>query len=124
MKKFKVGEKVKIRKWYDMVNEFGIDEDGSIKTKNGFVEDMRELCGKTGIIVDGSASAYRVAFDDKISLWSFDPEMFEPNYADDVVDYAHGTVKNDGDNFIIEINLPDDYSNKVSSLNVSIYMKE
>lgn len=44
--KYKVGDKVIIRKWDDMKREFGIDKDGDIKTSACFTKGMREFCGK------------------------------------------------------------------------------
>lgn len=43
---FKVGDKVRIRQWDDMVREFGVDGDGDIKTSVSFVRSMKSLCGK------------------------------------------------------------------------------
>ena len=48
----KVGDKVTIRQWDDMAEEFGVDYDGDIKCKNIFIPDMRKYCGKTFTIVD------------------------------------------------------------------------
>ena len=44
--KYKVGDKVKVREWDDMVEEFGTDEDGDIDCNLCFVKDMKEYCGK------------------------------------------------------------------------------
>ena len=50
---FKVGDKVRIRQWDDMENEFGLDDDGDIKTcPNCFVKLMSCLCGKEAIIIE------------------------------------------------------------------------
>ena len=48
---FKVGDKVKIRQWNDMVEEFGLDAYGNIKTRgHTFPKGMKYLCGKIATI--------------------------------------------------------------------------
>lgn len=42
----KVGDKVRIREWDDMAKEFGVYEDGDIKTKYYFTKEMKKYCGK------------------------------------------------------------------------------
>lgn len=50
--KYKVGDKVKVRKWDDMVAEFGLDVYGNIKTPGFlFVEYMKDFCDKMATIV-------------------------------------------------------------------------
>lgn len=49
-REFKVGDQVRIRQWGDMKKEFGLDEDGNIELCQGFIEDMRHLCGQTAEI--------------------------------------------------------------------------
>ena len=50
--KYRVGDKVKVRKWDDMVAEFGLDVYGNIKTPEFlFVEYMKDCCDKTATIV-------------------------------------------------------------------------
>lgn len=44
--KYKVGDKVKVRKWSDMALEFGVDDDGDIKMPVYFIKDMEQFCGK------------------------------------------------------------------------------
>lgn len=44
--KIKVGDRVRIREWDDMAKEFGIDEDGDIKTECFFTKDMKKHCGE------------------------------------------------------------------------------
>ena len=57
-----VGDKVKIRSYDSLVNEYGTKPDGSIK--RGFVPSMNEFCGKYGeiIVVDIPDIVYRVEF--------------------------------------------------------------
>lgn len=68
---FKVGDKVRIRSWQDMVEEFGAREDGAIPCNKTFTEAMKHLCGKEFVIeyisssgaVDGSRSPYIISTD-------------------------------------------------------------
>lgn len=75
-----VGEKVRIRQWDDMAEEFGVDAIG-IPCASSFVNDMKYLCGKeftvtavsnTGrtnkhgdeyCLVNGCTSAYTISSD-------------------------------------------------------------
>lgn len=45
--RYKVGDKVRVRQWDDMVEEFGTDEAGRINQKTGcrFTEEMKNFCG-------------------------------------------------------------------------------
>ena len=43
---FCTGDKVRIREWNDMVEQFGLDEDNEIPCRATFIEDMREYCGR------------------------------------------------------------------------------
>lgn len=47
MEKFKIGDKVKIREWDDMVEDFGMGNYGCINTPILFAPAMRLCCGKT-----------------------------------------------------------------------------
>lgn len=41
-----IGDKLRIREWDDMAEEFGVDECGDIETKVWFTTGMRSSCGK------------------------------------------------------------------------------
>lgn len=43
---FYVGQRVRIREWDDMLEEFGECRAGGIKCRHVFTEEMRYLCGK------------------------------------------------------------------------------
>lgn len=43
--KFKIGDRLRVREWDDMANEFGQNE-YSDTIFNGFTDSMRHLCGK------------------------------------------------------------------------------
>lgn len=85
--KFKIGERVKVRAWDDLVNEFGLSENKyfeEYEIKVGadvFVEPMKELCGQTAS-VSGYQSNHIFLSDwscDEAfaSEWSYTPEMLE-----------------------------------------------
>ena len=61
MKKFKVGDRVRVRSWDDMAKEFGlksipsleflnIPSESYIDTPRGFYSNMRYLCKETGVV--------------------------------------------------------------------------
>ena len=49
---FQIGDRVIIKSWEEMVEEFGLDLHGSINCDFRFLEDMKFLCGKSGTIVN------------------------------------------------------------------------
>ena len=61
--------KVKIKDWYDMAEQYGIDEDGNIKCRYIFATEMKEYCGKV-IEVEG---VNIFTYDN----WVFSNEMYE-----------------------------------------------
>ena len=76
--KFKVGDKVKVRSWEDMRDEFGTDDDGDIIIKEEkvyFLKKMLDFCGTTQII---SAVRDKSYFFKNDNGWHFTEEMFEP----------------------------------------------
>ena len=86
MQKFKVGDRVRVRQWDDMVKEFGTIGFG-IETPRRFLEEMAELCGETGVIVgiheksDGTQEL-RINWDNDVDgndrkRWNYDNGMFE-----------------------------------------------
>nr|DAF72318.1 MAG TPA: ubiquitin ligase [Caudoviricetes sp.] len=86
---FKVGDKVKIRQWNNMVEEFGLDAYGNIKTRgHTFSKGMKYLCGKIATIKDfdkGCGGHLVLEFSDKIedncwdyALWHYTTDMLEP----------------------------------------------
>ena len=69
--KFKVGDRVRIRQWDDMVKEFGLIDGYRIPfTKTcgtTFIDSMKRLCGRTATItsIDYDTEEVRLDFDDK-----------------------------------------------------------
>ena len=50
--KYNVGDRVRIKSWEKMAQEFGVDEDGDIRTSNTFYfnKSMKQYCEKTYVI--------------------------------------------------------------------------
>ncbi len=76
----RIGDTIRVRQWDDMVAEFGLDDDGDIKTPSGFLQDMANLCGQTfeviefGPLIDGAVRVITSPL-----TWSIlTPEVFEP----------------------------------------------
>lgn len=66
---FKVGDKVRIRQWDDMVEEFGLDGNGDIKCMCYFIREMKNFCHKTATIAE-----IRTIFDKTLVYLKFDNE--------------------------------------------------
>lgn len=68
--RFKVGDRVRIRQWDDMVKEFGLLDSGGIPfTKTcgtTFMDDMKHLCGRTATItyINYDTEKVELNFDD------------------------------------------------------------
>ena len=81
---FKVGDRVVVRDWDDMVKEYGVNSLGRIAKDSLFVDGMKHLCGRTATVTrvaDGLGfKKVEVDFDDKsgITSWTFNPWMFNP----------------------------------------------
>ena len=83
-KKFNVGNIVKIRSWEDMAEEFGTNSPGTINTRDGFLREMKPLCGKYAKIVrlDKNGEVKLKFFnckglEDLTEFYSFDIDMIE-----------------------------------------------
>ena len=74
---YKVGDKVKIRQWDDMENEFGTDAVGDIATKVYFVRDMKKYCGMEATIEGRKGERYTLDFGEGSTIWDFSDDMFE-----------------------------------------------
>lgn len=82
--KYQIGDKVKVRKWSDMVLEFGVDDDGDIKMPVYFIKDMEQFCGKIVTIKSRNVSLdeeeyYEIMEDTEQAFW-FSDDMFEDDF--------------------------------------------
>lgn len=79
---FKVGQKVKIRKWDDMVSEYGVDGLGDIACDGTFVKGMKPLCGLIFTISEiNDTHVYfkkDPAYNNMYTNWEFSTDMIEP----------------------------------------------
>jgi len=79
-KELKVGDRVVIRQWDDMVKEFGENCNGFINCNSTFTTRMRPLCGRTATIIDiGENHKLKLDFDDKSgdTNWGYSTDMVE-----------------------------------------------
>lgn len=90
MARLKKGDRVRVREWDDMANEFGLNEFGDIETEYIFIHAMANLCGKSATVIDILSDDFvqtiRIKPDDKYIndeddeldwVWMFTNEMFE-----------------------------------------------
>ena len=86
--KYKVGDKVRIRSWESMEEQFGVDHMGDIRLSTTyFVKNMRHYCGETLTITRVGTSSYQT----KGNTWHWADEMFEPGIVcNTVVIYTKG----------------------------------
>lgn len=84
---FKVGDKVRIRQWDDMVEEFGTNKSGYIKCLYGFVDEMKKFCSEIATIIEigyvpnnGNSRIYLRFNNEKLNEndWDFSTDMIEP----------------------------------------------
>lgn len=92
--KFNVGDRVRIKSWETLVEEFGIDDWGYIPCKFAFTEEMKYLCGRTAKIEkivntrDGKSEL-------KLENWNINPNS-QYTYSTDMVEHYE---KNYTENF-------------------------
>ena len=87
--KYKVGDKVKVRKWDDMASEFGVDDDGDIKTPVYFIKDMEQFCGRIVTIKEccvdlDNEEYYEIIEDTEQGFW-FSDDMFEDEFVSPIL---------------------------------------
>lgn len=70
--RYKVGDKVKVREWDDMEEEFGMDEYGDIDCNFSFVKNMKEYCGKEMTVSRVLTDYYTLEEDDGVWKWADD----------------------------------------------------
>lgn len=76
--RYKVGDKVRVRQWEDMVKELDVDEYGRIRTKeNYFLTEMKEFCGGIYEIRSVLRKSYWLKDGDEPIKWYFTDDMLE-----------------------------------------------
>lgn len=77
--KYKVGDKVKVKEWDDLVAEFGTYKSGDVNSKVVFCWEMKKYCGKvvtiSGITEQGN---YEIAEDKDALKWIFSEDVLLP----------------------------------------------
>ena len=71
--KYKVGDKVKVKKWEDLASEYTVDEYGDICHGAMFIQEMKEYCGKELVIKHVRMDTYSCHG----NIWSWQDWMFE-----------------------------------------------
>ena len=89
--KYKVGDKVLVRQWDDMVKEFGVNNNGDIN--NGFIGNMKHFCGRIYEIYKVYNYYYKLKDEYTIFDLSFTDDMLE-------IDNKFAFELKDGKNFI------------------------
>ena len=79
--KIKVGDKVRIKSWEEMEEEFGLDCAGNINCKSCFTDSMKKFCGATatisGINSDEIVELTSTSSDLDFSFWTFSTDMIK-----------------------------------------------
>ncbi len=77
---YKVGDKVRIRSWNSMANEFGFDDVGDIYIPDEiyFVRDMRRFCGTVHrIVCDNLDNIYSL---NGAGTYNYSKSMFDQSF--------------------------------------------
>lgn len=74
--RYKVGDKVRVRQWDDMVKEFGSDGEDIHIDSCLFVKEMKQYCGRT-YEVYGKSLYYILATENEVLEWCFTDSMLE-----------------------------------------------
>lgn len=75
--KYKVGDKVRVRQWDDMVKEFGSDGEDIHIDGCYFIKEMKQYCGKTYEVYDDMGLHYILKTENEVLDWYFKDEMLE-----------------------------------------------
>lgn len=73
---YKVGDRVRIKTWDKMINEYGVDNDGDIVVGRDFyvLKSMKEYCGNIYVIRNVQNISYQL---EGIDRYYFNDDMFE-----------------------------------------------
>lgn len=100
MRKFKVGDKVRVREWDNMAKEFGVDLVGNIECRPAFVDNMKCYCGGVYKILGDTCVSYVLEgtggyFFSEETLFPAITyrEYMQENYPEDVEDSFFGGVR-------------------------------
>lgn len=106
--KYKVGDKVRVRKWDDMEKEFGLDNGDIAIPHCYFTFGMKKHCNYVVTISEETERGkYHIKEDN--AGWFWCDEMFESNYSitdkmcDDLLNYSYISMKNEVDKLSKEI---------------------
>ncbi len=94
MRKFKEGDRVRVRSWEDMEKEFGMKKNplfddlglpcaAYINTPLGFVDNMKRLCGETGVVDMVEGITHVMSDGSKIKAWRLYIIWDNPNIKSD-----------------------------------------
>lgn len=75
--RYKVGDKVRVRQWDDMVKEFGSDGEDIHIDGCYFIKEMKQYCGKTYEVCDDMGLHYILKTENEVLDWCFKDEMLE-----------------------------------------------
>ncbi len=90
-RKFKVGDRVRIRQWDDMEKEFGLIGSSYINCACYFTKAMKYLCGKKALIKGIEDKKVILVFDDNCGAgWNFSTDMLESIKNECIVIYRKG----------------------------------
>ena len=73
MQDFKIGDFVQFREWDDMVQDFGVNSNGSIKVCCSFTREMKPFCG---VVARTADVIHRSGTDAKIVCIDFGEQEF------------------------------------------------
>lgn len=100
MRRFKIGDKVRVREWDDMAKEFSSNE-VMIFCTCSFIDCMKPLCGKVFTVIE-ERSTISYGLDGEASGWLFSDDMLYPaityreymkeNHPNDVIGNFQGGV--------------------------------
>ena len=85
MSKFNVGDRVVIREWDDMAEEYGLTPSSDINCRYIFAKGMRYLCGREFTIkaIDYKLNEGYVEFEEN-NDWNYHIDMIRPAYHKDL----------------------------------------
>lgn len=80
-----VGDRLRIRQWHDMEEEFGLNDMGEIDCTFIFAESMEDLCGIEFTVenIDGDGVIFETDHDRGLGGWMISADMCEPVESED-----------------------------------------